>query len=436
MKKLLLLFLAFWVFPLAARAQTPEEIASKYGVTFPIAELGSCSSYSDCRTYCEDPLHYDQCIAFAKDKGFYQESDTRDLLQQAQSELGCSSEATCRSFCEQPANYNRCSAFAERHDLTGGYSQDPSQGDILESAKQYLGCTSYATCRQFCEQPANADKCSQFAQQVGLEGGHRYEGPGGCTTEETCRAFCDQPQNYQICQSYSQSQGAGEFSGPGGCKSESECRAYCQSHPRECGEPAAENYDPIQACNQTPNCSWANNTCTCQSMETINPDEYCRQYPDRCQGYEDPAKACTKYPGCSWTGSYCQCQPSGTGYPTYTPSTYSPYPAYTPPAGYDPATECVKYPGCSWTGNGCQCQAMSTPTSTSYPTPTAYSQSSSQPVETNPPGPTPYSQPDPASECTKNPGCSWTGSICQCTQGASTSAPGVFPALWQCLFGR
>ena len=47
-------------------AQTPEDEAQKHGITFPIAELGNCTNFSDCRNYCEDPVNRDTCIDFAK----------------------------------------------------------------------------------------------------------------------------------------------------------------------------------------------------------------------------------------------------------------------------------------------------------------------------------------------------------------------------------
>ena len=99
----------------------PEEQAKKYQVTFPIAELGNCASFSACRTYCDDATHSDVCIAFAKRKGFYKEKevDTKKqaLILTAKTELGCDSETSCRATCEQDANFEKCQKFAQKNGL-------------------------------------------------------------------------------------------------------------------------------------------------------------------------------------------------------------------------------------------------------------------------------------------------------------------------------
>ena len=63
----------------AVFAQSPEEVAKKYGIAFPIAELGNCSSVSQCRTFCEDPVNQSTCMEFAKKKGLYKEEAREDV---------------------------------------------------------------------------------------------------------------------------------------------------------------------------------------------------------------------------------------------------------------------------------------------------------------------------------------------------------------------
>lgn len=431
----------------AGRYQDPAEKAEAYGVTFPIAELGNCSDYLSCRTYCEDPVNTQACIDYGRSKGFYQgESDEKvsGVLAQAKTTLGCDSYAACQNFCEVEANYDRCAAFARSQGVVGGYVDDPSKSDILAKAKEVLGCSSPDACKTYCEQEANRDKCSQFAKQVGLSGGEHQIGPGGCTSETTCKAFCSDPNNYQICSGFSSTSG-GTFTGPGGCNSEASCRTYCQQNEDECrkgfGGPGGSpppGYNPQEMCNRTPNCSWTNNTCQCgfygETQESAqkageyaafcqtNPDKcrigqpgsfessdqrqeferYCSQNPEKCRPPSggstgtspDPATECVRY-GCSWTNNSCQC----SGYPTYTPFPQPTSGSYTPPSAgsYDPATECAKTSGCSWNGSYCQCSGSS--------------------------GGGSYE--DPATACAKTSGCSWNGSSCQCssTTGSTSSTP-------------
>ena len=60
-----------FVMALSAHAQEASGSAQKYGITFPVEQLGNCKSLSECKTFCEDPLNHDACINFAKKKGFY-----------------------------------------------------------------------------------------------------------------------------------------------------------------------------------------------------------------------------------------------------------------------------------------------------------------------------------------------------------------------------
>ena len=420
MKKIETILIIVFVLLISAIAvfaqETPEDVAKKYDIVFPITELGNCTNLSSCREFCEDPVNQNICIEFAKKKGFYREDKVKtdirnnDFWEKTRLELGCDSESSCRAVCEQPQNFDKCNAFAKKQGLSGGHTEDPANAQILEKAKTVLGCTSYESCTSYCSQDANREKCSQFAQQVGLRGGERNVGPGGCTSEETCGQFCSDPNNYQICSQYTNSSD-GQFSGPGGCSSEASCRDYCEKNPSECGYGGKPDYDPSEMCNKTSGCAWANNTCTCSSIGGINPEEYCQRNPDKCGGYQNASSECTKHPGCSWTGNTCQC--SGEG------------------SSYDPSGECSKYPGCSWNGSSCQCSSQESSGGESYQQYSSGSDPGSS-QQANPPptssvgtGEQPFSQYDQAAECTKTAGCSWNGSFCQCssTSGSSESPP-------------
>lgn len=365
---LLLLFAGKVVFAQAS----PQDLASRYGMTFPIAELGNCASYAECRSFCEDPLNSTGCVDYAKSKGFHQEDpvvNQKDrILGEAKATLGCDSFEACANFCEVPANYDKCTSFASSQGITGGYVDDPAKVTILERAREVLGCSSPNACRTYCEQEANRDKCGQFARQVGLSGGEHQVGPGGCTSEGTCKAFCSDPQNFQICKGFHDVAG-GQFSGPGGCNSAESCRSYCQQNEAQCrssfGGPAGSpppGYNPSEMCNRTPNCSWTNNGCQCgfygETKETAQKaGEYagfCQANPDKCKpgqaaGFDTSVQRrefedyCTKNPD--------KCKPPTTG--------------GTAGNVFDPAIECARY-GCNWSNNSCQCSGIHP---YSYPTP-------------------------------------------------------------------
>lgn len=401
-----------------AQAKTPEQIAAEKGITFPIAELGNCGDFNACRTFCEDPVNQNTCIDFAKKKGFHKEESNvnkDEIIKAAKNTLGCDSEESCRSYCSQEANHDKCIAFAQKHNLGGGQVHDPSKAEILQKAKTILGCDSPSSCRSFCEQEANREKCSEFAKQTGLRGGEQQVGPGGCTSEETCKAFCSDPVNFQVCSRFQSSVGRDtrDFKGPGGCTSEESCRAYCQSHPNECGYSGdrERNYDPIEMCSKTPNCSWQNNTCQCGSYggefgrEAKDYADFCRQNPDKCGpgqsgGFDSSQKREEFEKFCRENPDKCQRYPTPSGYPAPSGSinpedyckqypercNFTPYPSpsaipnYTPSPNFSPYPQPYSSPGSGGYDYSPYPYPTYQPASTYQPTSTSYPSSTSQPT--------------------------------------------------------
>lgn len=231
-------------------SQTPSPAASTTGLNFPIAELGGCTNLESCTNYCEDPVNYNSCSNFAKKNGFYKDDETLygddKFWQETQKELGCNSAESCLDYCSRPENLEKCDAYAKRNEIPGGYTDQPDKPEYLQIAQATLGCNSLESCSTVCDNPANAQKCSEFANRVGLLGGNTSEGPGGCQNPESCIAFCSDPANFDQCSPYAP--GGGTFSGPGGCNSETSCRSYCDRNPDECRslEPGSSGvYVPI-----------------------------------------------------------------------------------------------------------------------------------------------------------------------------------------------
>lgn len=379
----------------SAFGQESDETLNKYNIKFPIAELGSCKSVSDCRTYCEDPVNYQTCVDYAKNKGFYDENKVdakkEEVIKKAQTELGCDSYESCKTYCQIPTNFNKCDSFARKNRIAGGHVEDPGKKEIIEKAKTVLGCDNVSTCAAYCSDEANRQKCSDFAKEAGLRGGERPVGPGGCTSEETCKAFCSDPDNFKICQGFVVSAGS-RFSGPGGCNSEESCKNYCTQNPQACrSERSYEGkYDQEQMCQKTPNCSWKDNSCVCGAYNTDEArkttDEavkYCREKPERCTpggigGFDRSGERAQFEKFCRENPE--KCRPS-----------YSNYSGGMP---YDPAIECSKHDGCLWTSGSCQCG-------------TRYAQTEA----------------DREKSCTTG-GCRWAGNGCDCS-GSSADSPSL-----------
>src|SRR3989344_6159982 len=172
---LLLYFAATSVFSQSPSPAAPTaDTGGTLNLTFPIKDLGECKNLEECTNYCEDPVNQNSCSAFAKKNGFYQDDVTTyatdEFYEDAQSELGCNSRDGCVNFCSQEANFDACSAFAKRSEIPGGYVDEPDKPEYLTIAQTTLGCDSTTSCATFCDNSANAQACSNFADQAGLLG--------------------------------------------------------------------------------------------------------------------------------------------------------------------------------------------------------------------------------------------------------------------------
>ena len=335
-------------------AQSDHEIAKKYGITFPIAELGNCASISSCKTFCDNPDNYQKCTNFAQQHNLVSTDSTNttsktdaEILELAKVELGCSTIDECMAFCNKEENMEKCIDFAARHGLGDGNADQMKQ--VISSLKQQFGCSSMTSCMDACNQPDNAQKCMEIFKLAGFDAGGSY-------SNEPPEVWC--PKNSSEC----------KWDGK---------QCVCEGP---------------QTCSKSPGCSWNGQFCNCGGGSSVS---------------ESGEVWCPKAgSGCKWDGSQCVCP--GTTTQTSSPSyQQEPPEVWCPKAGpyckwdgtncvcLDPQT-CQKNPGCSWTGTNCECT-----------------------------GPTP----EPGEVwCPRNPGCKWTGETCLCEAVLVTSTPEPSPS--------
>ena len=202
--------------------QQMQEKARALGITFPIAELGNCTTPTECRNYCEQPANRDSCMSFAKKKGFYKEvendmdeSKKDEMLQSARAELGCTSMESCKSICD--SDHTRCETFARRHGVYQEPPENSEQRELIENARNDLGCTSMESCKSICEQ--NPQRCRAFTQKHGLD-----------RAEERREEFREERME----QERTPPQAGQSGYGPADCKTEAECENYCKTNPSRC----------------------------------------------------------------------------------------------------------------------------------------------------------------------------------------------------------
>lgn len=335
----LLFIAAFFLNFLSVSAQeTEEEFTQKYGITFPIQELGSCANLDACQRYCDDISNFAACLDFAENKELPTESVSEEFLRillAARQELGCQTITSCENFCTDIQNFEKCYSFALKHALTVPETTYESQEEveILEEAREELDCDSEDSCWAFCEREENFKICEEFAQNI-----EDIEFEVEETAYEPIEVWC--PKSNPSWE----------------CKVEDDT-CVC-TEPGELWCPQAGS-----------DCKWAGQECICgpQQYEEEPPEvwcpkagEYCKWTGDYCDCSEPGEVWCPQQPGCSWSGSECACQGDITTEITDTipeSSEFSPETIEEKP----PEVWCAEYgEECKWTGEYCDCSIEST----------------------------------------------------------------------------
>lgn len=240
---------------LSANAQTnPVD-----NIVFPIAELGGCENKSECKSYCDDIEHINECIAFAEKHNLMNEREVRDAREFADRGIrrgpgSCTTHDECEAYCENVNNIEECLAFAEKHDILPKEELKEARQiakALREGAELPGGCTNKQSCDTYCSDSAHIEECVAFAEKAGFMDEKELEEvrkilplmksgqmPGGCTSKEQCEAYCEDDANIIECVAFAEK--AGFMSpeeaemvrktggrGPGGCVRD-ECEEYCK----------------------------------------------------------------------------------------------------------------------------------------------------------------------------------------------------------------
>ncbi len=168
------------------QAAATSTIVSPASFQYPIADLGNCSSVSDCRNYCNDPQNQSACLAFAEQNHLMTQAQVQraqqflSLVQSGQTPGHCDSAQSCRTYCGDSAHAAECLNFAEQAGfITAAQANLIKQSD----GRGPGGCDSAESCANYCNSSQNQTACLDFAKQHGIisqsEAGDIQEGAAG-----------------------------------------------------------------------------------------------------------------------------------------------------------------------------------------------------------------------------------------------------------------
>lgn len=215
---------------------------------------GGCKSQQDCQSYCQDPAHREECFDFAKrrklitpddEKEFQGGLQIRKTVEQNGGPGGCKNDQECKSYCSDPAHTEECIAFAAAH---GGISEDRAQAMLQQFTAQNVSAQGDIAADTL--QQSQQNSVTRFEEFKQLERQFRPLGvPGAGFNQDQREGGFNPPPGSIPGQkpgeggpvSAQTTGGVHEFIGPGGCTGAAGCISYCAEHKDECFNQAPED---------------------------------------------------------------------------------------------------------------------------------------------------------------------------------------------------
>lgn len=224
---------------------------------------GSCKSKEECEAYCDNTAHIDECLAFAEKNNFIAPDELEEarkvskaLKEGAQLPGGCKGKNDCKAYCDNPEHMDECLVFAEKAGFIPANELEEAKkaAKAMKSGIKSPGdCRGKKQCDTYCSQPEHMEECFNFAVAAGFISPEeeenarkimplmiRGEMPGSCRGKEQCEAYCadgshsEECANFAIKAGFMKPEEAEMFKktggkGPGDCKGKEQCESFCNN---------------------------------------------------------------------------------------------------------------------------------------------------------------------------------------------------------------
>ncbi|MBI4085251.1 MAG: hypothetical protein HY432_01960 [Candidatus Liptonbacteria bacterium] len=131
-------------------------------------------------------------------------------------ELGnCGDKQECKTYCDEPANAGACLDFAEKNNLMSREEAAMARKMISGSIKGPGGCTTKDKCETYCNDINNIEECVAFAEQNNIMPAQelaearkiasaikRGVKPPACRNKADCDNYCGAPEHMEECMNF------------------------------------------------------------------------------------------------------------------------------------------------------------------------------------------------------------------------------------------
>lgn len=154
---------------------SPEEaeVAKKMLAAGMTSGPGGCKGEEECEVYCNDMSHMAECVDFAEKAGFISPEDAARARKMAEMGLttpgNCENEEECRAYCEDPAHAQECLDFGVKMgEISPEEAEEAREGLEMMQRGGPGGCESEEECISYCEEPSHGEECLNFAIEQGI----------------------------------------------------------------------------------------------------------------------------------------------------------------------------------------------------------------------------------------------------------------------------
>ena len=184
---------------------------------------GDCKGEKECRAYCADPEHRDECFAFAEDNDLLSEKEKEmikmrkevaERLKEIAGPGDCKDEKECRVYCNEPEHVEECLAFAAEHGMMKAEEAREKIKEFVREGEKSIARFSLEKAGEYAKE-MKKNLLEKFEELRELE--HRFRGqatttegfigPGGCVSPAECIQFCANPANRSTCAKFNPSVG-------------------------------------------------------------------------------------------------------------------------------------------------------------------------------------------------------------------------------------
>lgn len=185
---------------------------------------GGCQNEKECIDYCEDGSRIVICTDFVEKHNLVSKDELAEMKKIAKAvENGaklpgnCRGNVECMTYCEDPVHIDECLAFAEKAELIppDELAEAKKVAPFIKSGETPGGCKSKKDCENYCGYSNHVDECITFAEKLGFMSAREAElvkkaagkSPGDCALGSTnpeeaqtrCAVFCNKEENRQTC---------------------------------------------------------------------------------------------------------------------------------------------------------------------------------------------------------------------------------------------